>query len=59
MGTTKLIRYLNEAYGTERRLEVALQAHLGLASRATYARRLRDHLTETRRHGREVSRRIE
>ena len=58
IGTTKLIRYLNEAYGTERRLEVALQAHLGLASRATYARRLRDHLTETRRHGREVSRRI-
>ena len=58
IGTTKLVRYLNEAYGTERRLEVALQAHLGLASRATYARRLRDHLTETRRHGREVSRRI-
>jgi ferritin-like metal-binding protein YciE len=58
VGTMKLIRYLNEAYGTERRLEVALQAHLGLANRATYSRRLRDHLTETRRHGREVSRRI-
>ena len=54
----KLIQYLNEAYGTERRLEVALQAHLGLASRTTYKRRLRDHLAETKRHGREVSRRI-
>jgi len=57
-GTTKLVQYLNEAYGTERRLEVALQAHLGLASRRTYKNRLRDHLAETKRHGREVSRRI-
>ena len=57
-GTAKLIQYLNEAYGTERRLEVALQAHLGLASRTTYKKRLRDHLAETKRHGREVSRRI-
>jgi len=57
-GTAKLIQYLNEAYGTERRLEVALQAHLGIASRTTYKNRLRDHLAETKRHGREVSRRI-
>ncbi len=58
VGTSKLIQYLNEAYGTERRLEVALQAHIGLASRAAYKKRLRDHLTETKRHGREVSKRI-
>ena len=57
-GTAKLIQYLNEAYGTERRLEMALQTHLGLASRTTYKKRLRDHLAETKRHGKEVSRRI-
>ena len=58
VGTSKLIQYLNEAYGTERRLEVALEAHIGLASRAAYKKRLRGHLTETKRHGREVSKRI-
>jgi len=57
-GTTKLVQYLNEAYGSERRLEVTLQSHLGQASRRTYKNRLRDHLTETKRHGRDVSRRI-
>ena len=57
-GTSKLIQYLNEAYGTERRLQTALHAHLGLASRATYKNRLREHLSETKRHAREVSRRI-
>jgi ferritin-like metal-binding protein YciE len=57
-GTSKLIQYLNEAYGTERRLQIALQAHLGLASRATYKNRLREHLSETKRHAREVSSRI-
>jgi ferritin-like metal-binding protein YciE len=57
-GKTKLIQYLNEAYGLERRLETALQAHLALATRATYKQRLRAHLTETKRHGRDVRRRI-
>jgi ferritin-like metal-binding protein YciE len=57
-GKTKLIQYLNEAYGLERRLETALQAHLALATRATYKQRLRTHLTETKRHGRDVRRRI-
>jgi len=57
-GATKLIQYLNEAYSTERRLQIALQAHLGLASRATYKNRLREHSSETKRHAREVSRRI-
>jgi ferritin-like metal-binding protein YciE len=57
-GKAKLIQYLNEAYGLERRLETALQAHLALATRATYKQRLRAHLTETKRHGRDVRRRI-
>jgi ferritin-like metal-binding protein YciE len=57
-GKTKLIQYLNEAYGLERRLETALQAHLALATRPTYKQRLRAHLSETKRHGRDVQRRI-
>jgi len=55
---TKLIQYLNEAYGTERQLETALQAHIAMATRATYKKRLRQHLTETKRHARDVERRI-
>lgn len=54
----KLIQYLNEAYATERELEVALQAHLGMTTRKPYAKRLRQHLTETRNHGRSLERRI-
>jgi ferritin-like metal-binding protein YciE len=54
----KLIQYLNEAYGLEQRLETALQAHIGVASYEPYKKRLREHLTETKRHGREVSKRI-
>ena len=42
----------------QRRLETTLQAHIGLASRATYKNRLREHLSETKRHAKEVSRRI-
>jgi ferritin-like metal-binding protein YciE len=57
-GTDKLVQYLNEAYGLEKRLEVALGAHLGMATRATYKKRLRAHLAETKRHGREVGKRI-
>ena len=54
----KLIQYLNEAYGTERRLETALQAHIAMATHAPYRKRLRQHLTETQRHAREVGKRI-
>jgi ferritin-like metal-binding protein YciE len=54
----KLIQYLNEAYGNEKRLETALQAHIEMAARAPYKKRLREHLTETKRHAREVERRI-
>jgi ferritin-like metal-binding protein YciE len=54
----KLIQYLNEAYTKEKELETALEAHIGLATRATYKKRLRQHLQETKRHARDVERRI-
>jgi ferritin-like metal-binding protein YciE len=54
----KLIQYLNEAYGLEQRLETALQAHIAMATHAPYEKRLREHLVETKRHGREVAKRI-
>ena len=57
-GVTKLIQYLNEAHGTEMRLETALQAHISMATQPRYRKRLKEHLTETRRHGREVKARI-
>ena len=55
---TKMIQYLNEAYGLEKRLETALEAHIAMTAHAAYKKRLRQHLTETKRHGREVKKRI-
>ena len=55
---TKLIQYLNEAYGKEKELETALQAHIAMTTKDTYRKRLQDHLKETRGHAREVERRI-
>jgi ferritin-like metal-binding protein YciE len=55
---TKLIQYLNEAYGKEKELETALQAHIAMTTRAPYKRRLQEHLKETKGHAREVERRI-
>jgi ferritin-like metal-binding protein YciE len=57
-GDGKLVQYLNEAYGKEKELETALEAHIGMTTRAPYKKRLREHLTETKRHAREVERRI-
>ena len=54
----KLIQYLNEAYSKEKELETALEAHIPLATRATYRKRLQQHLQETKRHARDVERRI-
>ena len=58
----KLVQYLNEAYGKERQLETALQAHIAIAEGTkgaqSYVKRLRDHLKETQRHAREVGKRI-
>jgi ferritin-like metal-binding protein YciE len=55
---TKLVQYLNEAYGKEKELETALEAHIGMTSAPPYKRRLQQHLTQTKRHAREVERRI-
>jgi ferritin-like metal-binding protein YciE len=54
----KLVQYLNEAYGKEKELETALEAHIGMTTRAPYKKRLQQHLTETKRHARELERRI-
>jgi ferritin-like metal-binding protein YciE len=55
---TKLIQYLNEAYGKERELETALQAHIAMTSRAPYKKRLQEHLRETKSHAKQVERRV-
>ena len=55
---TKLVQYLNEAYGKEKELETALQAHISMTTRAPYKKRLQQHLQETRGHAREVEQRI-
>jgi len=54
----KLVQYLNEAYGKEKELEAALEAHIGMTTRAPYKRRLQKHLRETKDHARRVERRI-
>jgi ferritin-like metal-binding protein YciE len=55
----KLVQYLNEAYGKEKELEVALQAHVKMAaSRASYKKRLQAHLKETKAQAKGLERRI-
>jgi ferritin-like metal-binding protein YciE len=54
----KLIQYLNEAYGKEKELETALQAHIKLAKRPPYKKRLQDHLKETKAQSKGLERRI-
>jgi ferritin-like metal-binding protein YciE len=54
----KLIQYLNEAYGKEKQLETALQAHISLTTRPPYKKRLQEHLKETKQHGKQLERRI-
>jgi ferritin-like metal-binding protein YciE len=55
---SKLTQYLNEAYGKEKELETALEAHISMTTKPPYKKRLKQHLTETKRHAREVERRI-
>jgi ferritin-like metal-binding protein YciE len=54
----KLVELLNEAYTKEKQLETALEAHLPMTTREDYAKRLKDHLKETKSHATQVSRRI-
>ncbi|MDP9133450.1 MAG: ferritin-like domain-containing protein [Actinomycetota bacterium] len=55
---TKLIQYLNEAYGKEQELVTALQAHISMTSRDAYKKRLKDHLKETKAQAKGLERRI-
>ena len=55
---TKLVQWLNEAHAKESELEVALTGHIGLTEKASYKKRLQQHLKETREHKRSVARRI-
>jgi ferritin-like metal-binding protein YciE len=56
---TKLIQYLNEAFGKEQQLEVELQGQIQMAGgRATYKKRLQAHLKETKAQARNLERRI-
>ena len=56
---SKLVQYLNEAYGKEKELETSLQAHIKMAAgRASYKKRLQEHLKETKAQARGLERRI-
>ena len=54
----KLVQLLNEAYTKEKQLETALAAHVEMTTRDDYAKRLKDHLKETKSHSTQVSKRI-
>jgi len=54
----KLIQYLNEAYGKEKELETALQAHIKMAKRPPYKKRLQEHLKETKAQAKGLEKRI-
>jgi len=54
----KLVQYLSEAFGKERELEAALEAHVGLTTKAPYKKRLKQHLKETKAHAKQIQRRI-
>src|ERR1700761_9384674 len=54
----KLIQYLNEAYGKERELEVALQTDIAMTTKPPYKKRLQEHLHETKAHAKALDRRI-
>ena len=54
----KLVQYLDEAYGKEKELETALQAHIAMTTKAPYKKRLKEHLKETKGHARQLERRI-
>jgi ferritin-like metal-binding protein YciE len=54
----KLAQLLNEAYAKEKQLEVSLEAHAEVTTDDDYAKRLKDHLKETKSHATQLSRRI-
>ena len=54
----KVVQLLNEAYGKERQLELSLESHMAMTTRADYEKRLRQHLKETKSHASTVAKRI-
>jgi ferritin-like metal-binding protein YciE len=54
----KLVQYLSEAYGKEKELEVSLEAHIVMTTKAPYKNRLKAHLKETKAHAKVLERRI-
>jgi ferritin-like metal-binding protein YciE len=54
----KLVEFLNEAFAKERQVETALEAHAEVTTHDAYAKRLKDHLKETKSHATQLSRRI-
>jgi ferritin-like metal-binding protein YciE len=55
---SKLAQWLNEAHVKETELEADLQAHIALTDKASYKKRLQQHLRETKDHKRRVASRI-
>jgi ferritin-like metal-binding protein YciE len=55
---TKIVEFLNEAYGKELQLTAALEQHLQATTRGDYEKRLAEHLKETKSHAQKVSKRI-
>jgi ferritin-like metal-binding protein YciE len=55
---TKLIQWLGEAYSKEAELEADLTAHIALTKKDSYKKRLRQHLSETKDHKKQVGARI-
>jgi ferritin-like metal-binding protein YciE len=54
----KIVEFLNQAYAKERQVETTLQAHAEVTTHDAYAKRLKDHLKETKSHATQLSRRI-
>jgi len=54
----KLVQWLNEAYAKEAELEADLTAHIALTQKASYKKRLQQHLKETREHKRSVAKQV-
>src|SRR5438445_171450 len=52
---SKLVQWLGEAHAKEAELEADLTAHIALTQKESYKKRLRQHLTETRDHKRNVA----
>lgn len=55
---SKLIQYMNEAYGNEKELEVSLVTDIAMTTKTPYKKRLQQHLKETKGHAKALERRI-